>query len=166
MAEISYQYNNNYDLSKVGGYNLMSYYFDNPLMTKVKIIENGLSLYAVAIKSLLNENRYIIALVRNDINKIGEKVYMNNLEWENLQIRILSEEYPNINNVSYNVKKDTEFQQKINLIKRHDKTSEYIYPQFNFVITLINNDHNRVNYANNPSFLSAIETYQTLISFN
>jgi hypothetical protein len=166
MTEYGHIINPSYDPSKNKVYEVFCDYFNNPIMTKIKNVEN-FSMYMVKIHAMIgNAYRYLVIFVDIDSNIIGFNEYMKKLEWVSLQTRTL-EDIHHIQTHRYDPKTSiSELSQKIFVKDRDEKETKYICEQFPLIVTLLHTRKNYVmQYPNNGSIISAIETYQTLFNF-
>ena len=142
---------------------LISEYFDNPIMTKIKNDENQ-TIYICKIHSLLmNKKRYIIASVDKNKNNIGHKEHISNLNWHSFQTRTLDNNY-DIEKHGY----DSNFKKldyPIIIKDRNNKISEYYCEKLNIKIYLLHKKENNLyEYSDKGNLKAAIETYNTIIT--
>lgn len=149
------------DPEKENVYNLFSIYFNNPIMTKIKDINNT-SMYAVKNRALLGiEYQYIIAFVHQDKFPILHKEELQHLKWISLQTRTLKDDYK-VETHFYIPKRLPGLDKKINLISQDDK--KYVYEtDYPISITLLPKTKNQYEYTSEGTIVSALETYQTII---
>ena len=161
------KYGKIYDTSHIVNTNeihsLISDYFDNPVMTKIKNNENQ-SIYICKINSLLmNKKRYIVASIDKNNNKIGHKEYIENLNWHSFQTRTLDNNY-DIEKHGY----DSNFKKldhPIIIKDRNEKISEYYCEKLNIKIYLLHQKKNNLyEYSDKGNLKAAIETYNTIIT--
>ena len=166
MTEYGHIINPSYDPSKNKVYEVFCDYFNNPIMTKIKNVEN-FSMYMVKIHSMIgNAYRYLVIFVDIDSNIIGFKQYMKKLQWVSLQTRTLEDTH-NITVHKYDTRTSlSELSQKIFVKDRDEKQTTYYCEQFPLIVSLIHTRKNYVmQYPNNGTIISAIETYQTIFNF-
>lgn len=135
-------------------------YFSNPIMTKIKDINNH-SMYMVKTNAILGiEYRYIIAFVYKDGYPIGTTEYLEKLPWVSLQTRTLAEDHK-LPIHSYIPRRLPVLDYKIKLI--HKDAKQYVYNVAELPIQIIllpkRNDYNA-----NGDVITALETYQTIVS--
>jgi hypothetical protein len=146
-------------------YSLFNKYFDNPLLVKTKDI-NNLSMYIVKVYCLLSTQcRYIIALVPLDTKNVGDKQYLDSLRWVSLQTRTL-DQMNDVPSHSYLVKKGGELNSEIVRIKKDQRCSTYKCDKLPISITLLHKDKSIYEYQDKGIVISALETYQTIITLN
>jgi len=153
-----------YDPAKDGIYALFTEYFGNPLMTKLKNVDQY-SVYICKIHALLGiEYRYMILFVHQDKIPLGTQIPMGKLSWISLQTRALQEEHQ-IPYHSYRPRRLSGLEQKIHLV--HKDPQQYVYhaEQLPLIITLLPKTRNTMEYNDHGTLVVAIETYQTIISF-
>ena len=167
MSEYGQIINPEYDPSKNTVYESFCDYFNNPMLKKIKDVEE-FSMYMARIYTMIgNSYRYLILFTQKDTHKIGLSKYMNTIEWISLQTRTL-EDVHDLKPYKYEPTENsiTELSQKVNIKTRDEKQSVYESEKFNLVITLL---HTRKNftyqYQNTGTITSCLETYQTLINF-
>lgn len=166
MTEFGQVINPYYDPSKNNVYKSFYEYYQNPILTKIKNV-NDFSVYMTKIHSLLgNAYRYLILFVSMDANNIGTEKSMNELDWVSLQTRTL-EDHHNLKPHSYNVRITTDLGQKINIKSRDEKKSIYNAEKFPLMITLLHTrKNNSYQYQPTGTIVSALETFQTIINFD
>lgn len=154
------------DLEKENIYTLFVNYFDNITLTKVKNQEN-LGVWMARINSMLKKGYYyLIAITENDDENIGSTKSLEDIEWTCLQTKNL-EEYHNLPTQGYTIKREDPFNSKIEINKRDKKFSEYTCSKFPSVkITLIHTKDIEYEFSNSGTINAAIETFNTLITFN
>ena len=140
-------------------HNMLSNYFNNPLMTKLEVKHNQSHYYCKINCKLLNQYRYIIAITLDDNNPIGTKLYLQNINWNSFQTRTLKNNH-NIKPISY--RSDLLDDYHLKLLERDDSYTTYICNQLpNVNIYVINQSQ---PYPSQATFCNAIEQYQTLIN--
>jgi hypothetical protein len=151
------------DLEKENIYKLFYSYFNDPLLTKIKDI-NGFSMYVTKTHCLLtNFYRYIIVFVKQNGEYNNTKKLLSTLDWDSLQTRTLTDKY-DLPIHTYQPRQDNNLSSIITEIKTDKISSTYICEKFPLLITLLHKDSvNR--YKNRGNIVSAIETYNTIITF-
>lgn len=152
-----------YDPNKIQVRNLMSDYFDNPTMTKIKDV-NNYSMYATKINSGLgNSHRYLILFINTDNVDTGLTMKMSELKWISLQTRTMEENYrttPHSYIVGKNILRDV-----IVIEDRKPECSIYSCESLNINLTLLHTKKDTMfQYGNRGTIASALETYQTIIN--
>ena len=156
--------NSGYDLIKINVYNSFTEYFNNPLLFKIKNIDN-FSTYMTKIHALYgNSYKYLILFVTKDSHTVGNKKYMSDIEWVYLQTRILEDNH-NILVHNYKPVVKPPLDQKINLENRKEDHVIYKAEKFPLHITLLHTKNNKFQYQSTVNIISALETYQTIINF-
>jgi hypothetical protein len=151
---------NGYDPKKEQVYNIFAKYFNNPKMVKIKDVKNY-SMYGVKINIISGiEYRYILVFVEKDKNSVGYPEDFLNLNWIVLQTRTLQDEY-NIPVHDYIPRRIPELECNIKSI---DTNYNYMVEKLPIKITLIPKNGG-LEYHSSGTLLSAIETYQTIVSF-
>ena len=157
-----------YEPEKEELYLTFARYFENPIMTKVKDI-NDFSMYVSKISAQLGiEYRYIIAFVNKDTFSINKREKLSDLSWVSLQTRTLQDDYK-LSLHSYIPQRLEQLDTKINLIFRDSNQYKYEVLNLPINVTLLPTKNLKqresLQYNLNGSLITAIETYQTIITF-
>jgi len=147
-------------------YNSFADYFENPMMTKIKDVDNY-SMYLCKIHCLLSTtNRYLIIFINKDKSKIGSSDSLRYLQWNSLQTRSIEDNH-NVSKHKYTPRNTKELSKKINIKKRHTDHSTYDCETYPLNITLLHVKKDSLfEYNKSGTIVTAIETYNTIISFN
>ena len=166
MSEYGQVINYDYDPRKNDIYEAFSKYFENPLMTKTKNVQKY-SVYMVKIHALLgNAYRYLILFVDEDFKDIGNTKQMDSIEWVSLQTRTLEEQH-RLKQHLYTVSKTPPLNQQIHVKTQDEKQSTYRCDSFPLIVTLLHTrKNNTYQYQPVGTIISALETFQTIISFD
>ena len=150
------EFDHRYDL-----YRLLTFYFDNPTMTKIKENDN-MSIYSVRLQTgLVLDNKYLLLLVKNDRTPVGSKKEMKDLKWSSLQTRMIRDKYDCLS-FNYKAKKTEPFIDMIYSTQKNDKLTTYKHPKYPFLeISLLNTES---VYSDKGSIFAALETYKTILS--
>ena len=149
-------------------------YFNNPTMTKIDDIQKDgkqYSMYACNVISYIsNEYKYIICIVDKDNASIGTVEALSTIFWLSLQTRRLPRKKYNCITHPYIAKMDdsSELNEIINRVNTLDECSEYICDKFpELRITLLHTEKKgATSYQNRGNIISAIETYETIFTFD
>tara|TARA_Y100000591_G_scaffold333087_1_gene373567 strand:- start:2613 stop:3065 length:453 start_codon:yes stop_codon:yes gene_type:complete len=143
-------------------HDIISNYFNNPIMTKLKD-DNNQSFYFIKIFSqLLNSYRYIIAIVPQDDHPLYKKTFLTNIPWTSLQTRTLKTNY-NIPSISYNSNSLDSY--NINVFNRTNNYTTYTSKDFtNIQIHVFITSNNMYEYPEHATISNALEKYQTIIN--
>lgn len=145
-------------------YNIITSYFDNPLMIKVKSDRN-LAFYAIKSSSnLLKDARYLIALTPEDGIPIGTPKSLSDINWVSFQTRTLTEDWK-VPTHKYTDKETGPWNTPIQL---HHKDANYTYYyrcQYPIEIALLTARTSFPNYPDKGTIDKALETFQTVIAF-
>ena len=157
--------NPQYDPSKNNIYEAFTEYFGNPVLTKIKNVDNY-SVYMTRIHSMLgNSFRYLILFVERDVDMFKTTKNMIDIEWISLQTRTL-EDWHDLKQHTYNVRNMPPLTQKITIKTHNEKQSTYDAESFPLVITLLHTrKNNSFQYQPSGTIVSALETFQTIINF-
>lgn len=139
----------------------------NPLMQKIRQTEQ-FGIFMVEITSmLLNEKRFMIAMLANDNRPIGSIDYLSNLKWTSFQMRTLSEPQPlQIAPHNYIVQRGLSSTIPLWCVSRNTQMSTYQSDTLPIVVSLLHTRNNEYEYPNEGNLASAIETFQTIIQFS
>ena len=140
-------------------------YLNHPSLTKIKNVDKH-SVYMVKTYCLLsNFCRYIIPLVPEDNNAIGAKMKLSNLSWVSLQTRTLEDRH-DVDSHSYNPKMEGPLVAKITRKNIGANMSTYSCESFPIEVHLLHKKKDvQSEYQPNGNLISAIETFQTIITF-
>jgi hypothetical protein len=165
MSEYGKIINPHYDPSKNIVYEAFTDYFNNPLLTKIKNV-NNYTVYMAKIHAMLgNAYRYLVLFVDRDVNMFGTTKDMKELTWISLQTRTLEDQH-NIKSHNYQPEQKPPLNQKINIQNQNETQSTYNSVDFPLVITLLHTrKNNSYQYQPTGTIVSAIETFQTIINF-
>lgn len=143
-------------------YNIIDQYFNSPIMTKLKD-DNNESFYFSKIQTqLLNEYRYIIAVLPQDNYPIGKRTYLKNLNWHSFQTRTLKQNHE-LSSISYHSNILDNYH--INVINRKENYTTYSSEDFpNIQIHVLITSNNMYEYPEHATLSNALEKYQTLIN--
>ena len=143
-------------------YNLISEYYENPLLYKIKD-ENNHSLFGIQLSSfLLNERYYIIcstSLVQEN------KMYLKDIPWTSFQVRTLTDDkYSDLPKIKYRLKKEKKFATPLQLISRNTNISSYKTTlNLPLTISLLHVKGLEYEYSNEGTIHSALETHQIIL---
>lgn len=157
-----------YDPNKYKFYQLISSYFDSPQLQKVK--EDDLySIYVCKIQTLLlNEYRYLVAVVYKDSFPIGHILPLTELKWISFQTRILeSDIYYNVVTHNYQIKNTHAYYFKVFKISSCKENTMYSVQsnEYPIQILLIHQKGLDQEYPVSGTLVSCLETYQTILTF-
>lgn len=145
-------------------YRLFADYYDNMILYKVKD-DGDFSVYMARLQCLLlNEQRYLIALVPRDQFPPMYRQSLENLRWMSLQIRNLEEGYE-LEPQSYQMKRTPDFQRRIKISTRNQDVSTYTIDDLPIQVSLLHMRGQEYEYPNEGSLISALETFRTIIHF-
>lgn len=145
-------------------YQLFTDYYDNMTMHKIKE-DNDFSVYMARLQCLLlNEQRYLIAIVARDRFPPMYKQPLQNLRWMSLQIRNLEDGY-DLQPQSYNMKRTPDFQRRIRVNKRDQDVTTYEIQDLPIKISLLHTRGQKYEYPDEGSLISALETFRTIVHF-
>jgi hypothetical protein len=138
-------------------------YFNHPIMTKM-YDQNGYSIYMTKTYCLLStECRYIIAIILQNKMPIGSKEKLSELPWVSFQTRTLSENHP-IQSHSYTPTRKGPLLAKIYKTSATPEAATYKCNTLPLIITLLVTKQSSSEYQNEGHLISALETYQTIIT--
>jgi hypothetical protein len=151
------------DFSDKEIYKIISQYYDDPKMTKVE--NNGtFGVYIAKMPGMLiNENRYIYAMILNDSNPIGSQSKLSNLSWDVFQARITDKSYK-LSTHYYNPKRTPEYAIPITKTSSDEENTFYSCEKLPIEVMLIHPKKNFIKYPDNGTISAALETYRTVIT--
>lgn len=141
-------------------YDIFSEYFDDPILTKVKENDNE-SIYMVKVKLLIQEKRYIIAIVSKDRHSFGTQFKLSKIKWNILQMRELDNDY-NTAEFTYMPKNSHPYNMEITRLEKNNKMSIYSNTKLNLKIALLHKNENIYEFSDKGKINTAIETYRTV----
>lgn len=168
MDKYGFIFDQSYNLEKDYIYKIICEYFDYPDLQKVKDDSQFSTYLCKASGSLINQQRYIIAITEKDNFSIGTRFNLKDLSWISFQTRTLSTKYEKVPTHFYTQKKKEPYTFPIQGYKRDMKITNYECPKINgLYINLIHTKPNDLwEYPPQGTVGSALETYQTVLSFS
>lgn len=156
---------NTYDPDLEYIYNLFIEYYGNTYFTKIRE-EEKYYIYMCKIYGLLNNQyRYLIAVVTAN-NQLKEEELLSDLKWVSFQARTLPENYK-LKMYSYVPKKGSILNSQIVKILCNTVSCSYSCSNLPILnVTLLNTKDDVLEYQPNGTIISALETFQTIITFN
>ena len=145
-------------------------YFNHPSMTKIKDVENY-SMYLKKLYCLLSkECRYIVVFTNSDLNPIGHEEQLISLNWVSFQTRTFdSSIYPQLSSKaphSYTPRALGSLTAEIVRKEITEEASIYDCEKLGLNIVLLHTDKNTSDvYQSKGNVVSALETFQTIITF-
>lgn len=145
-------------------YKMFTDYYDNMMMHKIKD-DDKFSIYMARLKCLLlNEERYLIAVVPKDCYPPMYKKKLEELRWVSLQIRNL-QDGQNLPQESYNMKRTPDFQRRLKVLQRNQDVTTYKIDNMPIQVSLLHTRNQEYEYPDEGSLVSALETFRTIIHF-
>lgn len=158
-----------FDPKKYAFYDLVTEYFSNPNLQKVKD-DQEFSIYVCKMETLLlNECRYLVVIIHSDKMAIGTIRRLSELKWVSLQTRILqSDTYFNVVSHAYQIQNSLKFHFAVKQKSTAKDKSVYVFEnnEYPVDITLLHLKGNLYEYPMTGSFISCLETYQTVLTFH
>jgi len=146
-------------------YRLMAEYFDHIYLEKVRD-EDQFSIYMAKLPCLLlNEQRYVIAMIPRDNFPPSHRKIMDELRWVSLQTRNLTTEYPNLIRQNYELKRHGMFEKHVVLRSRSREISIYDVEDLPLSVSLMHVRGDEYEYPNDGMLNSALETFRTIVTF-
>ena len=163
MSKFGHAFDTDFDPNKDATYKLFVEIYKNPLLTKIKEVD-GISTFMGKTSCLLiNECRYLIAVVSNNTHMVGSQQYLTDLQWDNFQTRTLKGKFEC---GSCSVLQTSRPSISLELLKRTDKYTQYTSPNLNIKVSLLHTKTNNLyEYPNSGDLFAALDNYQTIISF-
>lgn len=143
-------------------YNLISDYYENPILHKIKDEKNH-SLYGAQLYSfLLNERYYIICTTSLNLEKT---MRLKDIPWTSFQVRtLMDDKYSDLPKIKYKIKKENKYLTPLRLISRNKNLSSYKTIQnLPLTISLLHTKGLEYEYSNDGTIHSALETHQTIL---
>ena len=155
-----------YEPEKDALYGYFDDYFKHPVMTKIKNV-NDLSMYMTKTYCLLtNECRYIVAFTKEDYDAVGAKKELKSLSWVSLQTRTLADKHK-LQSHDYQPRAIGPLNKKIVRTHINDSSSTYKCEGLPLTITLLHTKkETESEYQRFGNVVSALETYQTIVTLN
>ena len=145
-------------------YRLFADYYDNMTMYKTRD-DDRFSVYMAKLQCLLlNEQRYLIALVPRDGFPPMYKQRLDSLRWVSLQVRNLEDGYA-LEPQSYQMKRTSEFQRRLRVRTRTADVTTYSMDDLPLEVSLLHTRGQEYEYPNEGSLISALETFRTILHF-
>jgi len=151
-------------------YQLISSYYDNPIMKKIKEM-NQMSMYMCKLPCLLNEKRYLVAMTsiyKGQEEPIGNEMRLSDLRWKTFMARVLSDELfeQSAPQHHYEIKRDDMYFIPLQIKSRNMEISVYTASSYpHIIISLLHTQNYIHQYPNEGNLISALETFQTLLSW-
>jgi hypothetical protein len=145
-------------------YEVIQSYYNNPVMTKIKDV-NNYSVYMAKIKCILaNENRYIVAIIYKDSEPIHTTYPLSDLFWVSFQCRSLPENHT-IETFLHTPRRGGLFSSPIIVSKRNDDNTTYTCSDFpTITLTVLHKKGDTYIYQEKSILASALETYKTILT--
>ena len=157
----------NSDPERVQLYTLFDEYFNHPILTKTKDVKDEYSVYMAKMYCLLltSECRYLIVFIEKDDHPIGNKEHLEDLYWVSLQTRTLPKIQVELPTHSYQVNSKGGLMKRIDRYKSDNIACYYECKDLPLTCTILHKKDNNPNeYHNTGTIVSAIETYETVIT--
>jgi hypothetical protein len=144
---------------------VISKYFGNAVMTKMKE-NNSFSIYYARIGCLLClENRYIVVVLQNDDSPIGTTIELSEMEWISFQTRTI--ENPNFKIKPKDIKSETDPMINCQVEKISDESDRTVYISYDFPIKLELLKENESDvHRERGTLKTALDSYNCVLSFN
>lgn len=149
------------NFEKVLIYNFFVHYFDNPILKKIKNVDN-MSIYACKIQTqLVRDSKFLFVIANSTF--LPTTLRLDEIYWTHLQTRTLTDEYKVLKH-SYTQKPEQNIQTQV--YKKDSKVYNYTclkYPLLN--ISLLYGENQTRPYADRGTLKTAIENFNTVFSF-
>ena len=141
-----------------------SKYFNNPMLRKIKDVDI-FSVYMSKTYCLLtNECRYIVVFVEKDDKPLDSVEELNVIKWISFQTRTMSDKH-NLPPHNYISTRNTPLMVNITRVNKNKEFSVYSCEKYPLDVTLLHVKRDD-EYSEKGTLISALETYQTIITFN
>lgn len=152
-----------FDPNKESLYEAFDTYFNYPTMTKIKDVKDY-SVYMSKTYCLLsNECRYIIVFVSNDSMPTRTQERLIKLKWHSLQTRTLPDQH-SLPPHGYQPRRLGVLNVVIRREKVQPEASTYVCDDLPIMVTLLHTKNGTNDYQDKGTVVSALETYQTIIT--
>jgi hypothetical protein len=146
-------------------YGLFDTYFNQPTMTKIKDV-GGYSVYMSKTYCLLSkECRYIVVFVPIDSYPKNTQTSLSKMRWISLQTRTLPDNHK-LPPHNYQPRRFGPLNVPIERVNSDTESTTYMCSELPITITLLNDKNSSVEYQAKGNVISAIETYNTIITFS
>jgi hypothetical protein len=163
MTQYGYAFDHSFDPSKTSVYELFVNIYSNPKLTKTKDDDKNSIYMGKTSCMLINECRYLIATVPNDGNNIGTTIELSKLYWTNFQTRTLKGKFTCNTCSSANTLSKSPL---LKLVERTPQYTQYVNNELQIKVSLLHTKTNNLyEYPNNGDLISALELYNTIITF-
>lgn len=147
-------------------YRLFTDYYDNMTLTKVRDDDNKFSIYMARLPCLLlNERRYLIAVVALDRYPPSHQKPLGDLRWVSLQVRNLEEDHPDLRPQPYTMKRTPEYQRRLRVLSRTSDVTTYKMDELSVRVSLLHARGQEYEYPDEGTLVSALETFRTILHF-
>jgi len=163
MLHYGYTFDQTFDPARTKTYGLIISIYKDPILTKTK--DDGKKAVYMGKTSclLINECRYLIATVPHDINELGAKCNLSKLHWTDFQTRTLKGKFACDTCSSANL---TLQSPALELFERNQQYTQYKSDEHGIKVSLLHTKTNNLyEYPEYGDIISALELYQTVISF-
>ena len=152
------------DMQRMDVYNYFVNYFGNPLMKKIKNLNGGYTMYCCKIKSMLTKDKkYIFVIINPQQTPDLEELYLQDIYWDIIQTRMI-EDHHNVPVHSYQIKPSVPH--PIKVFEKNDDAYKYTCQKFpNIIVNLMFTKNQTRVYGDRGDLGLAVETYNTIISF-
>lgn len=147
---------------------LLVKFFNNPIMLKLKTF-NDHDMYVSEIRCLLSvQKRYVIAYAKEDGFSKGTLKRLEHINWENFQTRTLDESQlpKNLPLIQHVPNQLPGLDNVISKISSSETETVYSTNKFPLTITMLHPKKMSYNYQDKGTIASALETYQTILTWN
>ncbi len=147
---------------------LIDSYYDYPILEKIKN-EKGVSIYMCKVKTLLGgiEQRYLIAICKQDQIPLHTKIKLSNLSWINFQARTLKEDQGVSTYHSYTPKTTSDYYIPVLMKQRFEDHTDYTLSDYPHVtVTLLHKNKNLYYYPDKGHIAACFETFQTVLTIS
>jgi len=163
MSKYGHTFDTKFDPAKTDIYRLISSIYRNTKLTKVRDDEKNSVYMGRTVCMLINECRYLIATVDKNNDQVGTQKELDQLEWTNFQTRTLKGKFKC---ESCSVADTSIESPHLELDTRNQQYTQYKNTTYGIKVALLHTKTNNLfEYPNHGDLISALELYQTVISF-
>ena len=155
-----------YDQNDNEARTLIAEYYNNPVMTKVKI-HGTEEFWAAKVPSMMfNSYRYIIAITPISNSKDRATKFLIDIPWTSFQTRTIKENW-NLGTMNYEPRHNKKFALPIKRVSVEDEISYYVCDSLPGVtVLLLPQRESIVQYPDTGSVSRALETFHTIIALS
>lgn len=155
-----------YDPVESEVHNLITEYYKNPVMTKVKVTGEDEFWAARLHTMMINTFRYIIAITPVSNSKERTTKFLGDIQWTSFQTRTIKEDWK-IGAIRFEQPVDKKFAVPLKRTRLEDDITYYSCEKFpGLEVLLLPQRDTLVQYPENGTIARALETYHTVLALS